>query len=819
MNSLASDVQYALRMLRKSPAFTVASVLALALGVGANTAIFSVVNAVLLSPLPYPEPDRIVSVHRRFPEGTGNSVSIPKYTFWKANNTVIDDLCAYDFVGPGFSLAGGDTPEQVKGIHAAEGYFRVFRAQTMMGRTFTKEEDTPGGAHVVVISAGLWKRRYGSDPSIIGRNVVLNADPYTVVGVLDERFQATPPADLWVPLQADPSSTNNGHYLMVSGRLRPGVTLQQANAQLKLVGDQFREGHPDFMGKTEGVESVTLLTAEVGQIRQVLLVLTAAVGLVLLIACANVANLMLAQGATRQRELAVRAAIGAGRARLVRQLLTESIVLALAGAALGLAIGYWGSKMLVRLAPEGLPRLDELQNGVPLNATVLLFSLGVGLLTGVLFGLMPALHASRQDLSSTLKESSGRSGSGFRQNRARGLLVVGETALSVVLLIGAVLLIRTFLGLRDVDPGIDSHNVLTMQTSLIGNRYSTTAKTAQLQSDVVDRLEAVPGVLNASPAIQLPVVNFGLDLPFTVEGRPLQDKYHGDEFWRSVGPHYFDVFHIGLKAGRVFSKRDVENSPRVLVINEAFAKKYFAKENPIGQRLLVAHGLGKEFEDGPREIVGVVTSVREAGLNKELSPVMYIPSAQVPTLMQGFANNVAPQTWIIRAQGDPTLLVGAVRKQFAALDNTLAVAEIKTMDKVLEGATSLQIFLMTLLGAFAGLALILAAIGIYGVVSYMVEQRTNEIGIRMALGARPGGVLGLVARGGLLLASAGIVAGLAGAFGLTRFMEKMLYGVKPADPLTFGVVAITLLLVAALACVVPALRATRLDPVIALRAE
>jgi len=819
MSSLLSDLQYAVRMLRKSPAFTAASVLALALGVGANTAIFSVVNAVLLSPLPYPEPERIVSLHRTFPGGTGNSVSIPKFTFWKANNTVIDDLSAYDFSGPGFSLAGGEIPEQIKGIHVSEGYFRVFRAQAMLGRTFTKEEDAPGGARAVVISAGLWKRRYGSDPAIIGRSIVLNSDPYTVVGVLDERFHEDPPAEIWVPLQADPSSNNNGHYLLVSGRLKPGVTVQQTNAQLKLVGDRFREGHPDFMGKEEGIGAVPLLTEEVGQIRPVLLVLTAAVGLVLLIACANVANLLLAQGATRQRELAVRAAIGAGRGRIVRQLLTESIVLAFLGAVFGVAFGYWGSRMLVRLAPEGLPRLGELASGVRLNSTVLLFSLGVALLTGVLFGLIPSLQASRQDLSSTLKEASGRSGSGFRQNRARGLLVVGETALSVVLLIGAVLLIRTFVGLRNVDPGIDAHNVLTMQTSLIGNRYATTAKAAQLQSDVVDRLEAVPGVLNASPAIQLPVVNIGIDLPFVIEGRPLRDKYHGDEFWRSVGPHYFDVFHIATKAGRVFTKRDVENSPPVVVINEAFAKQHFPKENPIGQRLTIARGLGKEFEDKTREIVGVVSSVRERGLNQDPSPVMYIPSAQVPALLQGFANSVVPQTWVIKTQGDPGLLVDAVRKQFAAVDNTLAVAEIKTMDKVLEGATSLEIFLMTLLGAFAALALVLAAIGIYGVVSYMVEQRTSEIGIRMALGARPGGVLGLVARGGLTLAGVGVVAGLAGAFGLTRFMEKMLYGVKPADPLTFGVVGITLLVVAALACVVPAVRATRLDPVIALRAE
>jgi putative ABC transport system permease protein len=466
-----------------------------------------------------------------------------------------------------------------------------------------------------------------------------------------------------------------------------------------------------------------------------------------------------------------------------------------------------------------LPRLAEFAGGVPLDSRILGFTLCVAVLTGILFGLVPALQSSRPDLNSTLKEASGRSGSGLKQNKARGLLVIGETALSVVLLIGAVLLIRTFISLRHVDPGIDAHNVLTMQTSLIGKKYATISQTARLEHDVVERLEALPGVVAATPTIQLPVVNLGLDLPFVIEGRPLQDKYHGDVFWRNVGAHFFDVFRIPLVSGRVFNERDVENNQPVMIINEAFAKEYFPKDNPLGQRITIAPGLGKEFEDKTRVIVGVIRDVRERGLNSGSPAVFYIPSAQVPDLMQAFENTLLPQIWAVRTQGDPAKMIEAMRQQFLAVDSELAVADIKTMEHILEGSTSTENFSMTLLGGFAALALILASIGIYGVVSYMVEQRTNEIGIRMALGAKQSEVLAMVTRHGVLLASIGVIGGLAGAFGLTRFLAKMLYGVKPADPATFAAVAAALLLVAALASVIPALRATRVDPVIALRSE
>ena len=820
MGNLLADLRYALRMLRKNPGFTIVSILALALGIGANTAIFSVVNAVLLAPLPYPDADRLVIVERTFKSGNGRSVSIPKFTFWRDNNNVVDDLTAYDFAGPGFSLAGGDRPEMVNGIHASVNYFKLFAAKLSQGRTFTKEEDLPGGARVVVLSHGLWQSRYGADPSMLGKSIVLNSDPYTVIGITDASFRPDPPAEFWLPLQADPESANHGHYLMVTGRLKPGISLAQANAGLKLLGKAYGQTHKDdTLGDDESVGAESLLSGTVGQIRPVLLILLAAVGLVLLIACANVANLLLAQGATRQRELAVRTAVGAGRGRIVRQLLTESLLLAFAGAAVGLGIGYWGSRLLVGMAPEGLPRLAELAHGIPMDARMLLFTVAVSLFTGVLFGLLPALQSSRGDLNTIIKESSSRSGSGMRQNKARGLLVVGETALSVVLLIGAMLLMRTLTGLRHVDPGIDAHNILTMKTSLVGDRYSSVAKTARLQHDVVERMEAVPGVLSASPAIQLPVANLGLDLPFVIEGRPLKDKFTGDELWRSTGPHYFDVFRIPLSAGRVFTERDNSTGPPALVVNDAFVTKYFPKQNPIGQRITIARGMGKEFEDKTREIIGVVHSVREAGLNQDPTPVMYVPAAQVPDLMQKFANNIVPQLWVVRTQGDPSAMTDLMRQQFLAVDHELAVFDFKSMERVLQGATSIETFLLTLVGAFAGVAVLLAAIGIYGVVAYMVEQRTNEIGIRMALGAGQGSVLGMVARHGLLLAGAGVVAGLGAAFGLMRFMEKLLYGVKPSDPLTFGAVAFVLLAVAGIACIVPALRATRVDPVIALRSE
>ncbi|MGH9592847.1 MAG: ABC transporter permease, partial [Bryobacteraceae bacterium] len=615
METFAADVRHALRVLWKSPGFTLIAVAALALGIGANTAIFTVVNAVLLKPLPYPDYARIVFVHRVFRQGSGGSSSVPKFNAWKAGATLLEDMTAYDFAGPGLNLAGGDRPEQIKGIHVSKDYFHLFGASAVLGRVFLPEEDRPGGAKVAVLSNGLWKSHFGGDRSIIGRAIELSGDQYTIVGVLAPGFLPDPPSDVWLPLQPDPASTNQAHYLSVAARLRPGVTLSQANAQLKVVAAQFRKQHPKTMDDTESAGVTPLQQEMTGDVKPALLILMGAVCLVLLIACANVANLLLARAAGRQRELAIRAAIGANRGRIVRQLLTESVLLASLGGALGLVLGYWGVRALLALSPGDIPRIGDAA-GVPLDWTVLCFTVGIAFLTGILFGLFPALHASSPDLNATLKETSSRSGTGMRQNKARGVLVISEMALAMILLIGAALLIRTFSGLRNVNPGIATHNILTMETAMAGSNYATNAQMENLERQVVQRVESLPGVIAAAPTVVVPVQNMGLDLPFRIAGKPPSDgsPFNGDEYWRFVGPHYFDVFQIGLLRGRRFNENDTLKSEAVVVINQAFAEKYWPKQEPIGQQITIAGRLlGPEFEDPARQVVGIVANVHEDG--------------------------------------------------------------------------------------------------------------------------------------------------------------------------------------------------------------
>ncbi len=822
MESFLADLRHAVRMLAKSPGFTLVAVAALALGIGANTAIFTVVDNVLLRPLPYPDPDRIVMPRRQFPSGSQDSSSIPFFNAIRAQTTLLEDVAAYDFSGPGLNLGGGDKPEQIKGIHVSRAYFHLFGASTRLGRAFTPAEDSPGGVKSVVLTDGLWRRRYGASPSILGRPITLSGEQYTVVGVLAPGFEATPRADVFLPLQADPNSVNNANYLRMAARLRPGVSLAQANAQLRVVASQLRKENPKIMDPKETAGALPLAQVVTGDVRPALLILMGAVGFVLLIACANVANLLLARAASRQRELAVRAAIGAPRARIIRQLLTESLLLSSAGAAAGLVLGYWGVRALLAISPGDLPRIGELTNGVPLDGGVLLFTLAMAFLTGILFGLFPALHASRPDLNTTLKETSGRSGTGMKQNRVRGLLVVGETALAVILLIGAALLIRTFAGLRNVNLGIETHHIVTMETSVAGSRYATTAQMAALERQAVQRIESLPGVEAAAPAVVLPVQNVGLDLPFVIPGKPPAsgNPFTGDEYWRSIGPHYFDVFRIGLLRGRVFSDSDVQNSQPVAIVNQAFVRKYWPKEDPLGKQIVIGGKLlGPEFEDPARAIAGIVADIHDGQPGDPMRPVMYIPAAQVGDGLTKFANAIIPLVWAVRTHGDPGTLTAAIQREVLAVDSQLPMANVRSMDEVVSSATARENFNMLLLTIFAAIALLLAAIGIYGLMSYSVEQRTNEIGIRMALGASRGGVMKMVAAQGMALSLAGAVVGLVASYGLTRLLEKMLYGVKPTDPATFAIVAAVIAAVSFLACAIPALRATRIDPVIALRYE
>jgi predicted permease len=818
MGTLAFDIRYAFRMLARNPGFAAIAILALALGIGVNTAIFTVVNAVLLQPLPYPEPDRVVEVARQFPDGgLGNSISIPKYMVWKDNH-VFQSMTLYGFAAAGMNLGAGDRPEPVKTLQVSAGFFQVFGVAPAVGRAFTASEDVPNGPAVAVLTHEMWQARLGGDARLIGRPVLLNGQPYTVLGVLPKAFRSEPQAEVFLPLQADPHSTNQGHYLDVAARLRPGVTLSAARAEMKIAGERFRKDNPKWMDKGESVAVRPMREATVGDIKTALMVLLGAVGFVLLIACANVANLLLARAAARQREMAVRAAVGAGRWRVVRQLLTESVLLAGIGGALGFALGSWGVRALLLLVPANIPRLMD-ADGVravapPLDWRVAAFTLAAALLTGILFGLIPALQASKLDLVSALKEAGSRSGTSRRHNRARSSLVVSEVALALVLVAGAALLIRTFVGLSNAQPGIDPHNVLTMMTSLTSGAYSTTAKIDAFTTDTLRRIESIPGVEDAATTVILPGIGFGMDLPFNIAGKPPSkgEQYNGDEQYRYVSGHYFQAFRIPLLRGRRFTETDTGNSTPVAIINQHMAKHYWPNQDPVGQVITIGQGLGPQFADPPRQIVGVVGTVKEAGVAVGDVGVMYIPAAQVPQGMMELARQLIPLAWVVRTPGDPMALRMAVQREIQAVDASMTVSRFEPMEKVLASTMARQNFNMLLLTIFATIALLLAAIGIYGVMSYSVEQRTQEIGIRMALGSSRGDVLKLMLGAGLKLAGIGVAIGLALAYLLTRFLASLLFSVKAGDPWTLAAVAGILGLVALIATYIPARRAAATDP-------
>jgi len=818
LETFLKDLKHSLRMFRQSPGFTFAAVAALALGIGANTAIFSVVNAVLLKPLTYPDPDRLVQFLNTSPRGSGSSASVPKFAVWRAQTSILQDTAAYDNVGPGLNLTGGAYPEQIKGIHVTVDYFRLFGAQVMQGRTFTSEEDRPNGGHVVVLSYGFWKRRFGGDPQMVGKSISLGGDPYVVTGIVSPDFQFDPAPDVWIPFQFDLNSDSQANYFNVAGRLKPGVTLEAAKAQLNLAGNEFRRKYPKALGPNNSFGAQRLQDSVVGNVRNSLYVLLAAVGCVLLIACANVANLLLVRATGRRREIAIRAAVGAGRGRIIRQLLTESVLLSVAGGVFGLALGMLGVRVLLSINPGNLPRVGENGSGVALDWHVLLFTLFVSLLVGVLFGLIPALTASRADLNITLKESTSRSGSGFRQNKARGLLVITQIALALLLLIGSALLIRTFAALRAVNPGFDSHHVLTMRMSLTGSRFQKTSGVAQLTRDGVTRLEAIPGIEAAASTCCLPLEG-GFGLPFNVVGRPITNgPFTGGAGWMNVSARYFDVFKIKVLRGRAFTDRDDGASARVAIINQTMARQFWPKGDPFTDRIIIGPGVGPAFDEPARQIVGITADVRDAALNSNPQPMMYVPQAQVTDGITALNSALSPVGWIIRTRGDPHALSNQIQNELRQASG-LPVSRVRSMDEIVINSTARADFNMSLLTIFAASALLLAAIGIYGLISYSVAQRTQEIGIRMALGAESHNVRNLVVGQGMRLVIVGIVLGIGAAFGLTRLISSFLYGVKALDPLVFISVPVLLVAVSLFATWLPARRATRIDPISALRYE
>lgn len=822
VENLWRDLKFVVRSLSKTPGFTIVAIVVIAVGIGVNTAVFSVINTVLLKPLIFPHQEELVYLMNTSPRGSGPGANIPKFRIWREQTSIFSKVAGFDFGGAGLNLTGGDKPQQVQGVHVTQQYLSMLGAPVIMGRTFTQAEDSPHGGRVTVLSYALWQSRFGGDPKIVGKTIQLDGQPYLVLGVIGKSFVTDTPTDLYLPFQFDMNSQDQAHYFMVAARLKPGITIGQANAQLKLAADEYRRTYgPMAMGPQDGFGVESLLSVWVGDSRTSLWVLMGAVGFVLLIACANVANLMLARASGRKRELATRAALGAGRGMIVRQLLTESLALALTGGLLGLVLGAVGVRVLLAIAPAGIPRIGEDGSAVTPDWHVLLFTLGVSVVTGILFGLAPAISASRPNLVAALNESSSRSGVGFRSGKLRSALVISEMALALILVIGAGLLIRTFMKLEAVNPGYDTRNVLTMAMSISGDRFQKTAGVAQLVKDGTDKLAALPGVTDAAAACCLPLEG-GFGLGFNIVGRPNgKDPFTGAGGYDTVSWNYFNTFKIPLLRGRMFTEQDNGSAPGVVIINEALAKQFWpkGKGDPLSDRLEIGPGMGPNFQEPPRQIIGIVGDTRTRALDRAPDPMMYTPIAQMPDGMTALNSRIAPLMWIVHSKVEPHSLAAPMAEALRVASGGLPVAHIRTMDEIVVLNTSRQRFNMLLLTIFGASALLMAAIGIYGLMAYSVQQRTQEMGIRMALGAQASHIRNMVIRQGMVLALIGVVIGIAGAFGMTRFLASFLFDVKAWDPLAFIVTPLLLAAVALAAVWVPAQRAVRVDPMQALRFE
>jgi len=735
----------------------------------------------------------------------------------------VQDVAAFNTGVMNFT--GASFPEQLRSGRVSADFFKLTSAPVIFGRTFLQEEDRPNGPRVTVISRRLWETRFNSDPNIAGKSISLGSEPYTIVGVLGDfdfrEFGPTP--QVWVLFQFDPNTADQGHYFQALGRLKPGVTLQQADARLNASAADYRKKFPDGIGPQNSFGVRSIRDRIVGnETRQSLLIYGGAVSFVLLIACANVANLLLVRATGRRREIAIRAAIGGSRGRIIRQLLTESVLLSLVGGLLGLFVGWAGIRALLSVNTAGLPRVGENGANVGLDWMVVAFTIAVSLLTGLIFGLIPALQSSKTDLTTTLKESAGRSGTGFRQNKVRSTLVVVEVALALVLLIGSALLIRTAIALGRVDPGFDTHNVLTLKMSLKGAQYEKAEAVEQVVRNGVEKLRAIPGVVNASATCCVPLEG-GYGLGFLIVGRPLaadsQGQNHGGAGWMTVSPGYFEVFKISVTRGRTLNERDTSTSTPVVLINEAMARQYWPKADPLSDRLIIGKGAMREFaSEGERQIIGVVADIKSNGLDSEPQPQMFIPQAQVPDAANALNVSLTPISWVVRTQVPTQSLSSTIQDQLRQVTG-LPVSDVRSMDEIAARSVSRQKFNMWVMTVFGGCALLLAAIGIYGLMAYSVEQRTQEIGIRLALGAQASQVRKMIVTQGMVLALVGVAIGLAAAFGLARLITTFLFGVTAKDPLVFAGVPVLLAGVAFFAVWLPARRASKVDPLIALRYE
>jgi putative ABC transport system permease protein len=800
---MITDLRYAFRQLIRSPGFAAVTILTLALGIGACTAIFSVVNAVLLRPLDYPDPARLVVIREtQLPDFPEFSVSPPNYLDWEKQTRSFENLAAYS--GSRVNLTGDGEPQQLIGVKATAHYFDVYGIKPALGRTFLPEEDAPGKNHVVVLSYPFWQRVFGGATDVVGRPIQLNGEPYTVVGVAPLGFGIASKVDAWMPMAFEPKETANdnrgAHYLSVAGRLRPGVMVAQAEAELKVLAAQLATQYPDS-NKGWGIFMMPLQDYSVRDVRAVLYTLLGAVGCVLLIACANIANLLLARATARHREISIRAALGASRARLVRQLLTESVLLALCGGLAGILLARWGLDALLALAPANLPRVTDIH----LDTGVLGFSLALSVITGLVFGIAPAWLAARADVNEALKQGSRGSTEGGARGRLRSALVVVEVTFALMLLGGAGLLARSFMQLAHVDPGFAPENATLLRLSLPQKKYALPEQQTAFADALLERLKTLPGVQAAGLTHSMPLVGDYV-LGFNIEGRPaIAPSDLPNTNYYAVTPEYFRAMGIRLVRGRIFTTRDDAKAPRVAIINETLARQHFSNEDPIGKRINITNG-----PDTWREIIGIVGDIKQYGVDKPTSNQSYEPFAQVP-----FSSlNV-----VIRTSGPSPALFGAIRPTVYAVDKDQPIGAIRPLEEIMADSIARQRFAMTLLTVFSLVALVIAAVGIYGVMAYSVVQRTGEFGIRLALGAQQRDVLRLVLAQGGKLVGLGLLIGLVATLAASRAMGSMLFNTSAQDPLTLAAITLLLGAVALVACLLPASRATKVNPIEALRAE